>query len=120
MLQVLLIEDDSAMRESMAEFLAFAGFQVLEAEDGRVGLNLAQTQLPNLIISDRDMPQMNGYEVFQALRKQPATAAIPFILLTGYAEDSLQEENAVLGIKHCLIKPFALNELLTMINSIQS
>jgi DNA-binding response OmpR family regulator len=120
MLKLLLIEDDSDLRESVAEFLAFAGFQVLEAEDGYAGLTLAQTHLPDLIISDRDIPHMNGHDLFQALRKQPETAAIPFILFTGFAEDLLREEGERLGIRHYLTKPFIPNDLLTLINSIQA
>jgi CheY-like chemotaxis protein len=119
MLKLLLIEDNSAMRESVAEYLTFAGFEVLEAEDGYAGLTLAQTHLPDLIISDRDMPEMNGHELFQALLQNPETAAIPFILLTGFAEESLREEGERLGIGHYLTKPFMPNDLLNLINSIQ-
>jgi CheY-like chemotaxis protein len=119
MLKLLLVEDNSEMRESVAEYLGFAGFQVLEAEDGDNGLHLAQIHIPDLIVSDRDMPRMSGHELFYALRKQSETAAIPFILLTGFAESTLVEEAEQLGIQYYLTKPFMPKDLLTLIESIQ-
>jgi DNA-binding response OmpR family regulator len=80
--RILIIEDEPAIRKQMAKILRFEGFETLEAENGRLGAATAITTLPDLIICDIMMPDLDGFGVLQALRDNPRTAMIPFIFLT--------------------------------------
>jgi DNA-binding response OmpR family regulator len=88
--KILIIEDDQTLRRQMARLLQFEGFEVLEAANGTAGVAAAGT-LPDLIICDIMMPDLDGFGVLQALRKDPRTALIPFIFLTALvAHDDLR------------------------------
>lgn len=82
MTTILVIEDMDVLREEIAEILQYEGFQVLSAPDGRQGLALANQHLPDLILCDIAMPELDGYDTLRAIRANPATATIPFIFLT--------------------------------------
>jgi DNA-binding response OmpR family regulator len=82
MQKILIIEDEQTIRKSMAKLFRFEGFETLEAEDGRLGAAAAIAALPDLIICDIMMPDLDGFGVLQALRDNPRTATIPFIFLT--------------------------------------
>lgn len=81
--KVLVIENDSETLTCLLELLESYGFKGIGAKNGLIGLLLAKQQVPDLIISDINMPKMNGYGVIKALRQDPKTAMIPFIFLTG-------------------------------------
>ena len=86
MKKILLIEDNPEIRENTAEILLLANYEVLEAGNGRAGVDLARKEHPDLIICDIMMPQLDGYGVLHLLSKDPATASIPFIFLTAKSE----------------------------------
>ena len=81
MTKILIIEDEVELRESVVDWLYFEDFTVFQAENGRAGFDLAIRELPDIIISDVMMPEVDGYKVLQELRAHPETAAIPFIFL---------------------------------------
>ena len=81
MKKILLIEDNLEMRENTAEILELANYEVVTAENGKVGVEKAKAVLPDLIICDIMMPELDGYGVLYYLGKDPKTAAIPFIFL---------------------------------------
>ncbi|MEG5000370.1 response regulator [Microcoleus sp. B4-D4] len=81
--KILVIEDNKFLRETVIELLQLHGFEAVGAENGQVGIQLAIAQIPDLILSDVMMPELNGLEVFAILRSHPATASIPFIFMTG-------------------------------------
>ena len=83
---ILLIEDNLDIRENTNEILALADYQVLTAENGKVGVQLALSEKPDLIICDIMMPELDGYGVLHILSKNPETARIPFIFLTAKTE----------------------------------
>lgn len=117
MKKILVIEDDHAIRESLLELLEVEGFSVVGAENGRVGVELAQQHLPDLILCDVTMPQLDGYAVLATLRQQTATAAIPFIFLTARGAKTDFRQGMALGADDFLAKPCSVNELLTAIDS---
>src|SRR5580704_8128521 len=86
MKKVLLIEDNNEMRENISEILSLANYAVLTAENGKVGVEIAKRDKPDLIICDIMMPDLDGYGVLHILGKDPETAGIPFIFLTAKAE----------------------------------
>src|SRR5260370_20535403 len=77
--KILIIEDDPLILKHTLEILNLEGFETIGAEDGLVGLTYATLYLPNLIISDITMPGLDGYQLLTEVRKNPLTAAIPFI-----------------------------------------
>ena len=116
MTKVLVIEDDEVLRESILDILKTRNFDVIGAEDGLRGLQLAQEFVPDLILCDVRMPKLDGYEVLQAIRQDPKTAAIPLIFLTAETIQNVVGKGQNLGANGYLIKPFSTAELLEAIN----
>jgi len=115
MTDILVIEDDELVRESVVAVLESKGFQVLSAENGLIGLQLAEAHLPDLILCDILMPGMDGYEVLSTLSSNPATQAIPFIFLTAKVEKANWRQAMKMGADDYLTKPFTADELLEAI-----
>jgi diguanylate cyclase (GGDEF)-like protein len=112
---ILVIEDESIIRENLLRLLKAEHFRAIGAEDGRVGLQLAQTQPPDLILCDILMPQMDGYEVLKHLQQNPATAPIPFLFLTAKANKDDFRAGMDLGADDYLTKPFTSAQVLKAI-----
>src|SRR6516162_6994364 len=91
--------------------LAQKGYEVLEAENGATGIEIAQKSLPDLILCDVNMDKVDGYGTLSSLRKEPATAAIPFILMTGLADHAGMRHGMELGADDYLPKPFTIDAL---------
>ena len=115
--KVLIIEDNLEVRENTAEILELADFEVISAENGKVGVALAKEHLPDIILCDIMMPELDGYGVLHILSKNEATAAIPFIFLTAKAEKSDFRKGMSLGADDYLTKPFDEMELMEAIES---
>ncbi len=117
MKRILIIEDGPSIRETVLDLLEVEGFNVVGAENGKAGLELVQERSPDLILCDVVMPDLDGYGVLKALRRNPMTATIPFIFLTakGMKEDIRQGMG--LGADDYLIKPFSAEDLLRAITS---
>ncbi len=116
MAKILIVDDDEQLRQTIAMVLKLKGFESLEADNGATALEVARAQLPDLIISDINMPGSDGFEALTALRKDPVTAAIPLILMTG-EQDSSMRKGMELGADDFLSKPFAMPDLLNAINA---
>jgi two-component system sensor histidine kinase/response regulator len=114
--KILVIEDQDAIRTNILELLDAEGYSVMGAKNGRVGVQLAREFLPEVIVSDIIMPELDGYGVLQELRRDPITATIPFIFLTAKADKSDLRQGMNLGADDYLIKPFTQHELLEAIS----
>lgn len=101
-----------SVRANILEILEFEDFGVVSAENGFIGALWAQEHLPDLIICDVMMPEVNGYEVLSALRADPATATIPFIFLTAIADKADIRRGMEMGADDYLTKPFTRKDLL--------
>src|SRR4030067_5261 len=112
MKRVLVTEDDDAIRENILDLLEAEGYAVATAKNGLAGAQLAHDDLPDLIICDIMMPDLDGYGVLDELRKDPATATIPFIFLTAKADKSDVRRGMELGADDYLTKPFTRDELI--------
>lgn len=110
--KILVIEDEPPVRNNLLILLKAEGFDALAAVDGLAGLQLAQTHLPDLILCDIMMPNLDGYGVITALRSSPETASIPFIFLSAKADRSDLRQGMELGADDYLTKPFTRVELL--------
>ncbi|WP_292891144.1 response regulator [Nonlabens sp.] len=117
MKKVLLIEDDTALRENTAELLELLNFQVLTASNGHIGIALAKQNRPDVIICDIMMPKIDGYGVLEALSLDPCTVQIPFIFLSAKTEHKEIRKGMNLGADDYLAKPFEEEELVSAIES---
>lgn len=117
MTKILVIEDEESVRENILELLEAEGFDTIAAEDGRIGVELALSEVPDLILCDLMMPEIDGYGVLIALREEPVTATIPFIFLTARSARADFRLGMDLGADDYLTKPFTRDELLSAIAS---
>jgi signal transduction histidine kinase len=111
MKKILVIDDEEWLREMVRKALREKGFDVIQAENGEVGVDVARRELPDLILCDVNMEKLNGYLTLSALRDEPTTAAIPFILMTGLADNAGMRHGMELGADDYLPKPFAIEAL---------
>ncbi|MBC8123833.1 MAG: response regulator [Gemmatimonadaceae bacterium] len=114
---ILVVEDEESIRDNIVELLENEQFLVVQAHNGLVGLRLARTHLPDLVLCDVMMPEFDGLQMLGELRKNASTAAIPFILLTARAEKMDLRQGMNLGADDYLTKPFTQVELLGAITA---
>ena len=114
---VLLIEDDSTLRENTAELLGLEHYKVITAPNGMVGLEMAKKEVPDIIVCDIMMPKLDGYGVLEGLSKHKKTRFIPFIFLSAKTERQDVRKGMNLGADDYITKPFEESELLTAIES---
>lgn len=112
---ILLIEDDADMRENTAEILELANYRVIKAENGRRGVEEARLHIPDLVLCDIMMPELDGYGVLHMLGRDPATAELPFIFLSAKAERVDVRKGMELGADDYLTKPYEEGELLNAV-----
>jgi CheY-like chemotaxis protein len=112
---VLTIEHNPLIRENLLKILTFNGFEAIAAENGLIGLEKARSCRPDLILSDVLMPELTGYDVFQALRRMPETHNIPIIFLTTKATAADIQYVQSLNVDGYLIKPFRMRDLVSLI-----
>jgi DNA-binding response OmpR family regulator len=117
MAKIVVIEDDATFLDLLRVHLASAGHEVLTAEDAAVGLRAVITEAPDLILLDLTVPYLDGFEMIKALRNDPATQAIPVVVLTGRNDDETFAEARRLGASHFLTKPVARDVLIRAIEA---
>jgi len=115
MKKILVIEDDSEMRRNIVLVLQLEQYQPIAAENGRVGVELAKREKPDLILCDVMMPELDGYGVLKALREDTNTTLIPFIFLTAKGEKDDLRSGMNLGADDYLTKPVTQADLLKAI-----
>lgn len=114
---ILIIEDERETRENLTLMLEMEGFKPLSAPNGREGVKLAKGKLPDLILCDVSMPEMDGHAVLEALRAEEATVSIPFIFLTARSDKKDLRVGMNLGADDYLTKPAAAEEVLAAIRA---
>src|SRR2546425_107930 len=106
MTKVLLIEDDAPLRLVVRVNLELAGIEVVEAADGRTGLEFARSGKPDLILLDAVLPELDGWQVARELLADQATCEIPLVFLSAHADSSTRERALGLGACDYITKPF--------------
>ncbi len=115
MKKILVIEDEPVIRASIIELLSYEDYITFEAENGLQGSQLAREMLPDLVLCDVMMPEMDGYGVLKSLRSDAATDTIPFVFLTALSDKTDLRQGMRLGADDYLTKPFTRDELLDAI-----
>ncbi|MGN6555274.1 MAG: hybrid sensor histidine kinase/response regulator [Verrucomicrobiota bacterium] len=111
MKKILVIDDEEWLREMIQLALRQNGYEVIEAANGEKGIEVAKKELPDLILCDVNMDKMDGYAALSSLRSEPVTASIPFILMTGLADQAGMRHGMELGADDYLPKPFTIDAL---------
>jgi two-component system, sensor histidine kinase and response regulator len=111
MKKILVIDDEEWLRDMVRMALSQKNYEVLEAENGAAGIEIARRALPDLILCDVNMEKVDGYLTLASLRNEPSTSAIPFILMTGLADHAGMRHGMELGADDYLPKPFTLEAL---------
>ncbi|WP_282055387.1 response regulator [Maribacter luteus] len=117
MKKILLIEDNKDVRENTADILELHNFEVLTAENGLTGIEMAKKHLPDLILCDIMMPLKDGYDVLEDLGNTTKTKGIPFIFLTAKSDRTDFRKGMNLGADDYLTKPFEEHELIEAIKT---
>jgi two-component system alkaline phosphatase synthesis response regulator PhoP len=110
-MKILIAEDSSTVRRLVAARLAADGFDVVEAGDGEAALAAAQRELPDLLVLDKVMPKLDGFEVVRALRDNPRTRTMPIVMLTERTSEEDVLGGLNLGVEEYMPKPFSPHEL---------
>ncbi|OAI39895.1 hypothetical protein AYO40_05335 [Planctomycetaceae bacterium SCGC AG-212-D15] len=108
---VLIVDDSTMVRMMVREALAADGYQIQEACDGRAALALVKTVTPNLVVTDINMPEMDGISLIRALRDLPEHRMTPILVLTSEAGDDIIRNGKNAGATGWLVKPFDADQL---------
>jgi len=117
MTKILVIEDNDEVREEIVEILRFEGYDVRDAENGRLGLQVVREWAPDAVICDLMMPELDGYATLETVRGNPASVAISFLCLTARGERVDIRKAMQLGADDYLTKPFTAAELLAALSA---
>ena len=109
--KILVVDDSDDTREMMTKLLELESFTVVTAEDGSVGLNMAEIERPDIIITDINMPNLNGIEMIRRLRKQPQFSQVPIMAITAYG-NGVAAEAVAAGANHATTKPIEFEALI--------
>jgi two-component system chemotaxis response regulator CheY len=115
---ILTIDDSASMRQMVAMTLKSAGHQVLEAGDGSEGYTQATSNTVHAVITDLNMPVMNGIEFIRKFRQHPSSKGVPIILLTTESDETLKAEAKAAGATGWIVKPFKQDQLLAVIKKV--
>lgn len=118
--RVLVVDDEPFICTTVSMLLRLAGYSVASAADGRAGLQLAQDNPPDIILSDLNMPHMDGYALLAAVRGSSVLRHTRFVLLTGAADVAPVSDTGGLAPDACLAKPFTREQLLKVLRQVQA
>ncbi|MDX1795223.1 MAG: response regulator [Hydrogenovibrio sp.] len=118
MSKILAVDDSKSMRQMVSMSLKSAGHDVTEAEDGAIALDLAKKDQYDLIVTDINMPNMNGIELIQALRGLPNYKFTPVLCLTTESSGDMKQKGKEAGATGWIVKPFSPEKLLSVISRV--
>ncbi|MFA7658984.1 MAG: response regulator transcription factor [Candidatus Gastranaerophilaceae bacterium] len=116
--KILVIDDEKSINELIKINLELAGYNVIQALDGTKGFALAKQELPNAVILDVMMPEVDGYTVAQRIRQNPSTKNVPILMLTALSQLSDKVKGFDIGVDDYLVKPFEMEELKARLRAI--
>ena len=116
--KALTVDDSKTMREMVAFTLRNAGYEVIEAEDGKNALSVLNGAKVDVVITDLNMPNMNGFELIRALRADPNYKFTPILMLTTEGDDAKKMEGKAAGATGWIVKPFNPEKLLQVVTKV--
>jgi DNA-binding response OmpR family regulator len=118
MTKILIAEDERDIRELVNFSLQFGGFTVVQAANGAEAVELAQKELPDLILMDVRMPKMTGYEACRQMKSMPELSHIPVVFLSAKGQESEIQTGLESGAEEYILKPFAPDELVKQVQAV--
>ena len=115
---IMIVDDSSSLRQVVGIALKSAGYEVIEAADGKVALSKLDGKKINLIISDVNMPNMDGISLVRAVKQMPAYKFTPIVMLTTENQDSKKREGQEAGAKAWVVKPFKPDQLVAAVQKL--
>ncbi len=115
---VLTVDDSASIRQMVAFTLKSAGYTVIEAADGEDGLAKAKSNAVNLVLTDQNMPKMDGLTLIKSLRGLPQYRATPILMLTTESSDAMKSQGKAVGATGWLVKPFDPQKLLEVVKKV--
>lgn len=115
---VLSVDDSSSIRQMVAFTLKSAGYEVIEAADGQDGLNKAKMKTVDLVLTDQNMPIMDGLTLIRSLRSMPNYRTVPILMLTTESSDAMKMQGKAAGATGWLVKPFDPSKLLEVVKKV--
>ncbi len=115
---VLTVDDSASIRQMVAFTLKSAGYEVIEAIDGEDGLSKAKSRSADLVLTDQNMPRMDGLTLIKTLRGLPQYRAIPILMLTTESSDAMKSAGRAAGATGWLVKPFDPQKLLEVVKKV--
>ncbi len=115
---ILAIDDSTSIRQMVAFTLKGAGYEVVEAVDGEDGLNKAKSKPFNLVLTDQNMPKMDGITLIKSLRAMPQYKNTPILVLTTEAGDTMKSQGKAAGATGWLVKPFDPQKLMDVVKKV--
>jgi two-component system chemotaxis response regulator CheY len=115
---VLAVDDSASIRQMVSFTLKSAGYDVVEAVDGMDGLEKAKAKGVNLVLTDQNMPRMDGLTLIKSLRAMPQYAATPILMLTTESSDAMKSQGRAAGATGWLVKPFDPQKLIEVVRKV--
>jgi len=115
---VLAIDDSPSIRQMVAFTLKNSGYDVVEAVDGMDGLDKAKAKAINLVLTDQNMPRMDGLTLIKTLRGMPSYKTVPILMLTTEASDTMKQQGRAVGATGWLVKPFDPQKLVEVVKKV--
>jgi two-component system chemotaxis response regulator CheY len=115
---ILTVDDSASIRQMVAFTLKSAGYTVIEANDGQDGLDKAKANSANLVLTDQNMPRMDGLTLIKALRGLPQYRSVPILMLTTESSDAMKAQGKAAGATGWLVKPFDPQKLLEVVKKV--
>ncbi len=116
--KILAVDDSKTMRDMVSFTLKGAGYEVVEAEDGKAALSKLTAGKVDAVITDLNMPNMNGFELIRALRANPAYKFTPILMLTTEGDSAKKEEGKSAGATGWIVKPFNPEKLIEVVKKV--
>jgi two-component system chemotaxis response regulator CheY len=115
---ILAVDDSGSLRQMVAFSLNAAGYQVIEAVDGQDGLNKARNQVVDLVLTDQNMPNMDGLTLIKSLRALDSYKSVPILMLTTESSDEMKSQGRAAGATGWLVKPFDPKRLIDVVKKV--
>jgi two-component system chemotaxis response regulator CheY len=115
---ILAVDDSASIRQMVSFTLKSSGYEVIEAVDGQDGLDKAKARAVNLVLSDQNMPRMDGLTLIKALRALPQYKTVPILMLTTESSDAMKQQGRAAGATGWLVKPFDPQKLIEVVKKV--